>query len=174
MKPNSQMLCPKDCYLYFWLFFCDFHSINSCQKKSVVGDGEYLNSIVFPVSFFFFLNYINSVAYWKFRANFQYFISQKQRLLPQFFFVFNFYSSSSTTDFFFDKHIKTVLLFSHVSLLIPFTLSVNSGEFLNIFPNFFNHSLGNFLIMLLEQILRNITCSSPTTTFKSSKLKCYD
>jgi hypothetical protein len=40
MKPNSQMLCPKDCYLYFWLFFCDFHSINSCKKKSVVGDGE--------------------------------------------------------------------------------------------------------------------------------------
>jgi hypothetical protein len=71
-------------------------------------------------------------------------------------------------------YIKTVLLFSHVSLLIPSTLSVNSGEFLNIFPNFFNHSLGNFLIMQLEQILRNITCSSPTTTFKSSKLKCYD
>jgi hypothetical protein len=33
----------------------------------------------FEVSFSFFLNYFNSVAYWKFRANFQWFIAQKQK-----------------------------------------------------------------------------------------------
>jgi hypothetical protein len=33
----------------------------------------------FPVSFFFFLNYFNSVAYYKFPSNFQCFVSQKQK-----------------------------------------------------------------------------------------------
>jgi hypothetical protein len=70
-------------------------NLKACKKLH--NTRKMLLPFSFSVSFFFFLNYFNSVRYWQFRANFQCLdISETTRLLLKDI-VFNFYLSLPTT-----------------------------------------------------------------------------
>jgi hypothetical protein len=73
----------------------------------------------FPVSCFFFPDYFNSVAYWKFRANFQRLYLKNKKTFTRNIFVFNFYSSSPITDFFLTCFSRTPCIFIQ-SLLVNY------------------------------------------------------
>jgi hypothetical protein len=104
----------------------------------------------FPVSFFLFLNYFNSVEYWKFRANFQCFMSKKQKHFCKKKIVFNFYSSSPTTVLIFNMHFETCIpryLFNYL-LFFYYLLLFSSLLFLCFYKSYFFFTLK--LLVLID------------------------